>query len=29
MSGGTLVYLGARLLLLSDGNHWRVLPRPR
>ncbi|MDX9866744.1 MAG: hypothetical protein RBT78_02350 [Kiritimatiellia bacterium] len=29
MSGGTLVYLGTHLLLLSDGNHWSVLPRPR
>lgn len=28
-NNGYLVYLGANILVLSDGNHWSVLPKPR
>ena len=24
-----LVYLGSNIIVLSDGNHWRVMARPR
>jgi hypothetical protein len=26
--GVTLAYVGARLLVFTDGDHWRVVPRP-
>ena len=29
MDGVTFAYLGRTLLILSDGDHWRVVPRPR
>ena len=28
-NNGYLVYLGTHILVLSDGNHWTVLPKPR
>ena len=29
LGGGDLVYLGANIIVLSDGNHWNVLSKPR
>ncbi|MCX6998258.1 MAG: hypothetical protein NTV49_14535 [Kiritimatiellaeota bacterium] len=29
MDGVVFAYLGRSLLILTDGNHWRVTPRPR
>ena len=29
MDGVAFVYLGKSLLVLADGDHWRVTPRPR
>lgn len=26
---GALVYLGSNIIVMSDGNHWSVLPKPR
>lgn len=28
-NNGYLVYLGSNIMVLSDGNHWSVLPKPR
>lgn len=27
--GATLAYVGDNILVLTDGNHWKLLPRPR
>jgi len=27
-AGITLTYIGARILILCDGDHWRVVPKP-
>ena len=29
VNNGYLVFLGANIIVLSDGNHWSVLPKPR
>lgn len=28
-NSGDLIYLGSNIIVLSDGNHWCVLPKPR
>lgn len=29
VNNGSLVFLGSNIIVLSDGNHWSVLPKPR